>query len=302
MVGRELPVLETAGGRAYLAFVSAPERQHILSALRSELGDEKVDYHQDGPLSFILKRTLDLGVGFRVKGFNNRTMSISAPIMGQERPIGCLTVIWIASAMKFDEVIRTHKDALIAAARAISRDLMQLSAETGSWQGSQPDRVEQVSGNSGRAERKGQLEKGIGADRSTTERLLLAVGARKSAVVEELPKNGPSVRFRAGVPTAPARPLFHRKRKSICDLAMSPKCRLCCKSLFAPLIANFSSCRRGFRVNMWGTSSPGDKLTGDFVTSLTPHLSAIVACFDFWRKICHPAFSDFCNTICQKRP
>src|SRR3954471_6341432 len=40
--------------------------------------------------------------------------------------------------------------------------------------------------------------------------------------------------------------------------------RLCCKSLFAPLIANFSSCRRGFRVNMWGASSPGDKLTGDF--------------------------------------
>src|SRR4029450_13497560 len=38
----------------------------------------------------------------------------------------------------------------------------------------------------------------------------------------------------------------------------------CCKSLFAPLIANFSSYRRGFRVNMWGTSSPGDKLTGDF--------------------------------------
>jgi hypothetical protein len=36
------------------------------------------------------------------------------------------------------------------------------------------------------------------------------------------------------------------------------------------------------------------------VTSLTPHLSAIVACFDFWRKICHPAFSDFCNTIAPK--
>ena len=31
----------------------------------------------------------------------------------------------------------------------------------------------------------GQLEKGIGADRSTTERLLLAVGARKSDVAEE---------------------------------------------------------------------------------------------------------------------
>ena len=31
----------------------------------------------------------------------------------------------------------------------------------------------------------GQLEKGIGADRSTTERLLLAVGARKSDLAEE---------------------------------------------------------------------------------------------------------------------
>jgi hypothetical protein len=31
----------------------------------------------------------------------------------------------------------------------------------------------------------GQLEKGIGADRSTTERLLLAVGAKKSATAEE---------------------------------------------------------------------------------------------------------------------
>jgi len=31
----------------------------------------------------------------------------------------------------------------------------------------------------------GQLEKGIGSDRSTTERLLLAVGARKSDVAEE---------------------------------------------------------------------------------------------------------------------
>ena len=33
------------------------------------------------------------------------------------------------------------------------------------------------------------------------------------------------------------------------------------------------------------------------ITSLTPHLSASVACFVFWREICHPEFSDFCNTI-----
>jgi hypothetical protein len=37
------------------------------------------------------------------------------------------------------------------------------------------------------------------------------------------------------------------------------------------------------------------------VTSLRPHLSAIVACFVFWREICHPTFSDFCNKICHER-
>src|SRR5215468_8625634 len=44
---------------------------------------------------------------------------------------------------------------------------------------------------------------------------------------------------------------------------MSACGRLCCKSLFALVIENFPGCRRDFRVKMWGTSSPDDKLTGD---------------------------------------
>jgi ABC transporter substrate binding protein len=39
--------------------------------------------------------------------------------------------------------------------------------------------------------------------------------------------------------------------------------RFCCKSLFALVIKNSPGCRRDFRVKMWGTSSPDDKLTGD---------------------------------------
>jgi hypothetical protein len=44
---------------------------------------------------------------------------------------------------------------------------------------------------------------------------------------------------------------------------MCEKCRYCCKSLFALVIKNSPGCRRDFRVKMWGTSSPDDKLTGD---------------------------------------
>ena len=39
--------------------------------------------------------------------------------------------------------------------------------------------------------------------------------------------------------------------------------RYCCKSLFALVIKNSPGRRRDFRVKMWGTSSPDDKLTGD---------------------------------------
>src|SRR6266849_374419 len=50
--------------------------------------------------------------------------------------------------------------------------------------------------------------------------------------------------------------LFAAVRESGCG-------RFCYKSLFALVIKNSPGCRRDFRVKMWGTSSPDDKLTGD---------------------------------------
>src|SRR5471030_323798 len=44
----------------------------------------------------------------------------------------------------------------------------------------------------------------------------------------------------------------------------SASCRLCCKSPFPLLIKNSLGCRCVFRINIWGTSSHSDELTGDF--------------------------------------
>src|SRR6478752_8883719 len=44
---------------------------------------------------------------------------------------------------------------------------------------------------------------------------------------------------------------------------MSACGRYCCKSLFALVIKISFGCTRDFRVKMWGTSSPEDKLAGD---------------------------------------
>ena len=43
--------------------------------------------------------------------------------------IACLTMIWIGSALKFEEALRLHKDALVSAASAISSELARLAAE-----------------------------------------------------------------------------------------------------------------------------------------------------------------------------
>src|SRR5215470_6272033 len=50
---------------------------------------------------------------------------------------------------------------------------------------------------------------------------------------------------------------------SLLHLLRSPIGRFCCKSLFALLIKNSKGYRRDVRVNMWGTSSPDDKLVTD---------------------------------------
>src|SRR6516165_901405 len=44
---------------------------------------------------------------------------------------------------------------------------------------------------------------------------------------------------------------------------MSANGRYCCKSLFPLMMKNSAGCRHDFRVKMWGTSSPDDKLTAD---------------------------------------
>jgi len=60
---------------------------------------------------------------------------------------------------------------------------------------------------------------------------------------------------------------------------MSLNDRLCCKSHFALVIKNSADYRRGFRVKMWGTSSPHVKLTGDFGNAV--EVIRIGDCFPF---------------------
>ncbi|MCZ4258214.1 helix-turn-helix domain-containing protein [Sulfitobacter sp. G21635-S1] len=126
MVGVQLPVLDTAGGRAYLAFSREEERAQTLAGLRAKLGLQNPVMLQDGPLMHVLDRCRTLGVGYRKEGYRLSTQSISAPIYSGPRVLACLTVIWTSSALSFEKALDQYRDKLLATARGITDALEQL--------------------------------------------------------------------------------------------------------------------------------------------------------------------------------
>jgi hypothetical protein len=70
--------------------------------------------------------------------------------------------------------------------------------------------------------------------------------------------------------------------------------RFCCKSLFSLAIKNSFGRRRDFRIKMWGTLSPEDKLTGDLgnvIEATSIGGSSVV--FFYSRKISAGQFGTF---------
>jgi hypothetical protein len=53
---------------------------------------------------------------------------------------------------------------------------------------------------------------------------------------------------------------------------------------------------------IWGDSSSGGELTGDFLVELKAHRMAIAACFVFRREISRSVFWDFFDSIGRKQP
>ncbi len=131
VVGQSLPLLETSGGRCYLAFCSDSERKLILDGIK-KTNRLKSGYLQSTTnLNFMLGQIRELGMGFRTEGFRKHTMSLSAPIWAEDRVIACLTLIWIASAMSFETALKEHSANLLDSAARISGEISSRQAQPG---------------------------------------------------------------------------------------------------------------------------------------------------------------------------
>jgi hypothetical protein len=108
--------------------------------------------------------------------------------------------------------------------------------------------------------------------------------------------------FFLGIADRPALPTHHASAGMVITPATEKATgRYCCKSPFALAIKNFPGFRRDFRVKMWGTSSPDDKLAGDLGnaiegTRISGRRSDFFLQQENWRR----AIWDFCNNIPQK--
>ncbi|HPG02750.1 MAG: DNA-binding transcriptional regulator [Rhodoblastus sp.] len=120
MIGRRLPMLRTSAGRAYLAFCGDQERSVILRHLA------RLDEPEDRP--FLERRALDRMIAeTRARGhatrdggeFNAKTASLAAPVLRDDIVLGCISVIWIRTAMSVEEARAQFVGPLRQAAQAI---------------------------------------------------------------------------------------------------------------------------------------------------------------------------------------
>jgi IclR family mhp operon transcriptional activator len=113
MVGRRLPMLRTAAGRAFLAFAPDNERGAILELLNhSRATDDR--YAQDTQrLNVMIKAIQAKGYATQEREINPRTSGIAVPIRIDERVLGSISVIWIASALTMDEALQRFVQPLL---------------------------------------------------------------------------------------------------------------------------------------------------------------------------------------------
>ncbi|MBR0828694.1 DNA-binding transcriptional regulator [Bradyrhizobium manausense] len=120
MIGKRLPMLRTSAGRAYLAACPPREREMIVNHLR------RIDEADDRPfldgerLTRMIAETAKRGYAVRSEGeYNPKTASIAVPIVRDEVVFGCISIIWIRSALTLDEAVTQYVAPLREAAAAI---------------------------------------------------------------------------------------------------------------------------------------------------------------------------------------
>ena len=104
MVGKRMGMLRTAGGLAYLAFCPDNERKVILDLLAQSDEPDDQQAREDHMLIGLFKSIRAKGYATQERVINPKAASISVPIMVGRQVYGCVSLIFIASALTMSDV------------------------------------------------------------------------------------------------------------------------------------------------------------------------------------------------------
>jgi IclR family mhp operon transcriptional activator len=120
MIGKRLPMLRTSAGRAYLAACPRRERDLIVNHLRRIDEAEDRPFLDEARLDRMIAETSARGYAIRSEGeYNPKTASIAVPVVRNDVVFGCISIIWIRSALAIDEAIARFAARLQETASAI---------------------------------------------------------------------------------------------------------------------------------------------------------------------------------------
>lgn len=122
MLGREVPMLRTASGRAYLAFCSEKERGEIIEHLRTRGEPEDEPYLYPRALDRMIAACRRNGFATRLgEAFVPKTSSIALPILIDGQARGSIAIVWVTQAMPASRAIKEFLPPLKDAAAAVAK-------------------------------------------------------------------------------------------------------------------------------------------------------------------------------------
>ena len=133
MVGRSLPMLRTAAGRCYLAFCSASERRAILEMLARSPSLEDKGARERDRVGALLDAIRTKGFAVQDREINPKAAGMAIPIRAGSRILGCLSLIWISSALTIAQAERQLLPPLRSMAQRIETAVRERSVRHGDY-------------------------------------------------------------------------------------------------------------------------------------------------------------------------
>ena len=127
--GYSLPILSSASGMAYMAFISDNDRDAIVKQL---------DYSRDNEEIYVFGKNPDLYFEvIRSEGYASfirnphtkdpgKTSSIAVPLFHENDVIGAMTLIFFSTTLKVSDAFEKYKEEILEAQNNINSDLVEM--------------------------------------------------------------------------------------------------------------------------------------------------------------------------------